>query len=31
MKGLDRSKRLIMAEGNDVNEMVKVEDGEDYH
>ena len=31
MKGLDRLKRLIMAEGKDINEMAKVEDGEDYH
>ena len=29
MKGLDRLKRSIMAEGNDINEMVKVEDGDD--
>ena len=31
MKGLDRLKRSIMAEGKDINEMVGVEDGEDYH
>ena len=30
MKGLDRLKRLIMAGGKDINEIVKVEDGEDY-
>ena len=29
MKGSDRLERLIMAEGNDINEIVKVEDGED--
>ena len=31
MKESDRLERLIMAEGNDINEMVKVEDGEDCH
>ena len=31
MKGLGRSKRLTMAEGKDINEIYKVEDGEDYH
>ena len=31
MKGLDRLKWSIMAEGNDINEMVKVEDGDDCH
>ena len=27
----DRLERLIVAEGNDINEMVKVEDGENCH
>ena len=31
MKGLGRLERSIMAKGNDINEMVKVEDGEDCH
>ena len=31
MKGSGRLERLIMAEGNDINEMAKVEDGEDCH